>query len=130
MLVLHVPAVLEATMAEMMRHAWPGNFRELKSAAERIVITARAGTAGSFSPDMRVDDERLLSLPAGAGRLREEMKPIHSAVSPGAWRWTERKQHEGMAAHPSPGEDPRFHCSARAAGCMFARPLGGTYHGI
>jgi two-component system C4-dicarboxylate transport response regulator DctD len=54
--------------------------RELKNTVERLVITSRAGTAGSFTPDMRFDSERLLSLPAGAGRLRDEMEKVEKAV--------------------------------------------------
>jgi two-component system C4-dicarboxylate transport response regulator DctD len=75
-----VPTVPEETLAEMTHHPWPGNVRELKNAVERLVITARDGTVGGFVPDMHFDAERLLSLPAGAGRLREEMERVEKAV--------------------------------------------------
>jgi two-component system, NtrC family, C4-dicarboxylate transport response regulator DctD len=75
-----VPAVPEQTLAEMTAHPWPGNVRELKNAVERLVITARDGTAGSFTPDLRFEGERLLSLPSGAGRLREEMERVEKAA--------------------------------------------------
>jgi two-component system C4-dicarboxylate transport response regulator DctD len=74
-----VPAVAEATLAQMIRHHWPGNVRELKNAVERLVITSRAGTAGSFTPDMQ-DTERLLTLPAGSGRLHDEMEKVEKAI--------------------------------------------------
>ena len=75
-----VPAIPEETLAEMMRHSWPGNVRELSNAVERLLITARGGTVGSFSPDLREDPGRLLSLPAGPGRLREEMEKVEKAA--------------------------------------------------
>ncbi len=75
-----MPTVAEDTLAEMLRHQWPGNVRELKNAVERLVITSRAGSTGSFTPDMRFDTERLLSLPAGPGRLRDEMEKVEKAV--------------------------------------------------
>jgi two-component system C4-dicarboxylate transport response regulator DctD len=75
-----VPAVPEGTLAEMVRHSWPGNVRELKNAVERMAITARDGIAGSFSPDMHLDGDRLLALPAGSGRLREEMEKVERAA--------------------------------------------------
>jgi two-component system, NtrC family, C4-dicarboxylate transport response regulator DctD len=74
-----VPAVPEATLAEMTHHPWPGNVRELKNAVERLVITARDGSVGSFTPDMHFE-ERLLSLPAGPGRLRDELEKVEKAV--------------------------------------------------
>ena len=55
-------------------------MRELKNAVERLVITARGGAAGSFTPDLRLDSERLLSLPAGPGRLRDEMEKVEKAA--------------------------------------------------
>ena len=81
-----VPAVPEETLAEMIRYPWPGNVRELKNAVERMAITAREGTAGSFSPDMRSDSERLLSLPGSAGRLRDEMEKVEKTVIEAALR--------------------------------------------
>ncbi len=74
-----VPVVPEQTLGAMMAHSWPGNVRELKNAVERMVITARDGAAGSFSPDLHADGERLLTLPAG-GRLREEMERVERAA--------------------------------------------------
>jgi len=73
-----VPAVSPETLAEMTRHSWPGNVRELKNAVERMVITARDGTAGA--PDLRQDSERLISLPATSGRLKEEMERVEKSV--------------------------------------------------
>ena len=64
----------------MTRHQWPGNVRELKNAVERLVITAHAGTAGGFTTDMHFDSERLLSLPAGTGRLRDEMERVEKSA--------------------------------------------------
>ncbi|MGO9310018.1 MAG: sigma-54-dependent transcriptional regulator [Spirochaetia bacterium] len=81
-----VPAVPRETLAQMMSHPWPGNVRELKNAVERLAITSREGTAGSFTPDLRFDSERLLSLPGGAGRLRDEMEKVEKAVIESALR--------------------------------------------
>jgi two-component system C4-dicarboxylate transport response regulator DctD len=75
-----VPAVPEATLTQMMGHGWPGNVRELKNAAERLAITSRDGSVGSFSPDLQFDSERLISLPTGSGLLREEMEKVERAV--------------------------------------------------
>jgi two-component system C4-dicarboxylate transport response regulator DctD len=75
-----VPFLADSTLSEMTAHRWPGNVRELKNAVERMVITSRPGVPGSFTPDMREDPERLLSLPAGAGRLREELEKVEKAV--------------------------------------------------
>jgi len=75
-----VPAVPEGTLAAMTSYPWPGNVRELKNAVERMVITARDGTAGGFSPDMMGDSSRLLSLPPGEGRLRDELERVERRV--------------------------------------------------
>jgi two-component system, NtrC family, C4-dicarboxylate transport response regulator DctD len=75
-----VPRVPEDTLAEMMAYPWPGNVRELKNAVERMVITSREGVAGSFVPDLHVAAERLVSLPAGGGRLRDEMERVEKTV--------------------------------------------------
>ena len=65
----------------MAHHAWPGNVRELKNAVERLLITTRDGTAGGFTPDIRVEaEDRLLSLPPGPGRLRDELERVEKAV--------------------------------------------------
>ena len=96
-----VPAVPEETLTEMMRHAWPGNVRELSNAVERLLITAREGRTGSFSPDLRSDaagpaaderdgagpdSERLLSLPPGPGRLRDELEKTEKTAIEAALR--------------------------------------------
>jgi two-component system C4-dicarboxylate transport response regulator DctD len=75
-----VPRVPEETLTEMLDYPWPGNVRELKNTVERMVITSREGTAGSFVADMRAGAERLVSLPAGAGRLRKEMERVEREV--------------------------------------------------
>ena len=75
-----VPAIPEEPLVAMIHHHWPGNVRELKNAVERMVITSRAGVAGGFSPDLRFDSERLLSLPASPGRLRDEMEKVEKAA--------------------------------------------------
>jgi len=75
-----VPAVPEATLADMVRYPWPGNVRELKNAVERMVITSREGTAGCFSPDMMGDAGRLLSVPPGEGLLRDELEKVERRV--------------------------------------------------
>jgi DNA-binding NtrC family response regulator len=77
---VQVPTVPEETLADMMRYSWPGNVRELKNAVERMVITARDGTAGGFSPDMINDSNRLLSLPPGEGLLRDELEKTERKV--------------------------------------------------
>ncbi|HVO39653.1 MAG TPA: sigma-54 dependent transcriptional regulator [Spirochaetia bacterium] len=81
-----VPAVPEETLAAMMRYPWPGNVRELKNAVERMAVTSREGIAGGFSPDMHADSERLLSLPAGSGKLRDEMEKVEKSVIEAALR--------------------------------------------
>jgi two-component system C4-dicarboxylate transport response regulator DctD len=76
-----VPRISEQSLAEMIRYSWPGNVRELRNTVERMLITARDGAAGSFTPDMRAVDERLLSLPAAGGRLHDELeKTERSAI--------------------------------------------------
>jgi two-component system C4-dicarboxylate transport response regulator DctD len=75
-----VPEVPEATLKLMLQHPWPGNVRELKNAVERLVITSHGGTAGEFTPDLEFGGERLLSLPATPGRLREEMERTEKAA--------------------------------------------------
>ncbi len=75
-----VPAIPEEPLVAMIHHPWPGNVRELKNAVERMVITARGGVAGGFSPDLRFDSERLLSLPPSPGRLRDEMEKVEKAA--------------------------------------------------
>jgi len=83
-----VPAVPEETLAEMTAHPWPGNVRELKNAVERMLITGRDGSVGSFTPDMHLDGERLLSVPPGTGRLRDELEKTEKSVIEAALRET------------------------------------------
>ncbi len=71
---MSVPTIPEQTLNGMVQHSWPGNVRELKNAVERLAITAQHGVAGPFSRDDSFGSVRLLSLPATAGRLRDEME--------------------------------------------------------
>ncbi len=81
-----VPAVPEETLEQMMRHPWPGNVRELKNAVERLLITARDGRAGSFTPDLHADSSRMLSVPPGTGRLRDELERVEKTSIEAALR--------------------------------------------
>jgi len=81
-----VPAIVEEDLAAMVHHHWPGNVRELKNAVERMVIASRGGVAGRFAPDLRFDSERLLSVPSGSGRLREEMEALEKRAIEAALR--------------------------------------------
>jgi two-component system, NtrC family, C4-dicarboxylate transport response regulator DctD len=81
-----VPRVPQETLAEMMSYPWPGNVRELKNAVERMLITSGGGACGAFTPDMRAAGERLVSLPAGAGRLRDEMEKLEREMIEAALR--------------------------------------------
>jgi len=96
-----VPTVPEETLAEMICHPWPGNVRELKNAVERLLITARDGRTGSFTPDLRgdageprdgeaADGPRLLSVPPGPGRLRDELERVEKTAIEAAL-----KEHHG-----------------------------------
>ena len=80
------PAVPDAALQGMLRHGWPGNVRELKHAVERMVITARDGTAGPFAPPGADERRRLLSLPPNAGRLREALEQTERAAIESALR--------------------------------------------
>jgi len=80
------PQIPEETLAEMLAYAWPGNVRELRNAVDRMVITAESGVAGPFVQDENLTGGRLLSLPATAGRLREEMERTERAVIEAALR--------------------------------------------
>jgi two-component system C4-dicarboxylate transport response regulator DctD len=93
-----VPTVSEATLTEMVQHAWPGNVRELKNAVERMLITAQGGRVQSFTPDLRPDPERLLSLPPGAGRLRRELEAVEKAVIEAALRETRGEINAAVSA--------------------------------
>lgn len=75
-----IPEIPEKTLAEMLRHAWPGNIRELKNAVERMVVTSHSGKAGPFSPDEAFGSAPLLSLPATPGRLRDELEKTESFI--------------------------------------------------
>jgi len=85
-----VPALPSRTLARMLEYEWPGNVRELKNAVERMAITAHGGEVGPFEPDLRFDSARLLSLPAGAGRLRSELERVERSVIEAALR-----EHDG-----------------------------------
>jgi DNA-binding NtrC family response regulator len=75
-----IPEIPESTFAEMMRHSWPGNIRELKNAVERMVITSHKGVTGPFALDESFGAARLLSLPATPGQLRDEMERVEKSV--------------------------------------------------
>ncbi len=75
-----VPQIPDESLAAMMRHPWPGNVRELKHAVERMVITARDGRSGPFAGEEEFGASRLLSLPPGAGRLRDELEATEQRV--------------------------------------------------
>lgn len=75
-----VPQIQDESLAAMMRYPWPGNVRELKHAVERMVITARDGRAGAFAGEEEFGASRLLSLPPGAGRLRDELEGTEQRV--------------------------------------------------
>jgi two-component system C4-dicarboxylate transport response regulator DctD len=75
-----IPEIPESTFAEMMRHSWPGNIRELKNAVERMVITSHKGVTGPFALDESFGAARLLSLPATPGQLRDELERVEKSV--------------------------------------------------
>jgi two-component system C4-dicarboxylate transport response regulator DctD len=75
-----LPQVPEETLGAMMRHPWPGNVRELKHAVERMVITSRDGRTGQFQDEEDFGSSRLLSLPPGAGRLREALEQTEQSA--------------------------------------------------
>ncbi|MCL4235500.1 MAG: sigma 54-interacting transcriptional regulator, partial [Deltaproteobacteria bacterium] len=81
---LAVPTIPDATLAAALDDDWPGNVRELRNAAERIFITAPGGVAGPLpvGGDAAGDDDapRLLSVPPGPGRLREELERTEQAA--------------------------------------------------
>ncbi len=80
------PVVPESVLARLLRYEWPGNVRELRNAVERMVLTAADGVAGEPDLDSPGNPTRLLSLPATAGRLRDEMERTESAVIEAALR--------------------------------------------
>jgi two-component system C4-dicarboxylate transport response regulator DctD len=81
-----VPEIPKEALERMLSHPWPGNVRELKNAVERLVITSHRGVAGPFAPDLHFDSDRLLSLPATPGRLREELERVERATIEAALR--------------------------------------------
>jgi len=81
-----VPEIPKEALEQMLSHPWPGNVRELKNAVERLVITSHRGVAGPFAPDLHFDSDRLLSLPATPGRLREELERVERATIEAALR--------------------------------------------
>ncbi len=85
-----VPHLPEDTLAEMLRYSWPGNVREMKNTIERMVITSHNGVVGtrlsSVIPALASESQRLLSLPATAGRLRNEMERTERTVIEAALR--------------------------------------------
>jgi two-component system C4-dicarboxylate transport response regulator DctD len=81
-----VPEIPKEALEQMLSHPWPGNVRELKNAVERLVITSHRGVTGPFAPDLHFDSDRLLSLPATPGRLREELERVERATIEAALR--------------------------------------------
>jgi len=81
-----VPRVPEEMLASLQREYWPGNVRQLRNAAERMVITARDGEAGPFRAEEAEGGNRLLSLPPGPGRLADELQRTERAVIESALR--------------------------------------------
>lgn len=81
-----LPRIPEDALGEMMRHTWPGNVRELRNAVERLVITAHNGIAGHFDVDADFGAGRLLSLPPGEGRLKQELERTEKAAIEAALR--------------------------------------------
>lgn len=75
-----VPRMPEETLEALMRHPWPGNVRELKHAIERMVITSRDGRTGPFQEQEDFAASRLLSLPPGAGRLKDALEATERAA--------------------------------------------------
>ena len=81
-----VPEIPGEALERMLAHPWPGNVRELKNAMERLVITSHKGVTGPFTPDAGFDSDRLLSLPATPGRLREELERVERSTIEAALR--------------------------------------------
>ena len=94
------PVVPESVLARLLRYEWPGNVRELRNAVERMVLTAADGVAGEPDLDSPGNPTRLLSLPATAGRLRDEMERTESAVIEAALR---EQRGEGNGHQPNAG---------------------------
>jgi len=77
---LPVPQIPEKVLAKLLAYSWPGNVRELKNTIERMLITSHDGVAGDFKPDLDFESDRLLSMPAAPGLLREEMERTEKTV--------------------------------------------------
>ena len=75
-----IPQIPEKLLAQMLRYNWPGNVRELKNVVERMVITSSRGVVGPFILEETFDSDRLISLPAAAGKLRDEMEKTERRV--------------------------------------------------
>jgi two-component system C4-dicarboxylate transport response regulator DctD len=75
-----VPELPGEALEEMLTHSWPGNVRELKNAVERMVLSSHKGVAGPFVPNLHFTSDRLLSLPATPGRLKDEMEAVERSV--------------------------------------------------
>jgi two-component system C4-dicarboxylate transport response regulator DctD len=75
-----VPELPAEALEEMLAHSWPGNVRELKNAVERMVLSSHKGVAGAFVPNLHFASDRLLSLPATPGRLKDEMEAVERSV--------------------------------------------------
>ena len=75
-----VPELPAEALEEMLTHSWPGNVRELKNAVERMVLSSHKGVAGPFVPNLHFTSDRLLSLPATPGRLKDEMEAVERSV--------------------------------------------------
>ena len=75
-----LPKIPEITLHQLMKHSWPGNVRELKHAVERMVITAQDGVTGPYTTDEGFASSRLLSLPPGAGRLKDALEATEARV--------------------------------------------------
>ena len=80
------PHVPEETLGRLLRYSWPGNVRELRNVIERMVITSRNGVAGQVDLEDGFAGGRLLSLPPGEGRLKDELERTERAVIEAALR--------------------------------------------
>lgn len=75
-----VPQVPDSTLSAIMEYSWLGNVRELRNAAERLLISAKDGVAGPFHADEETSGGRLLSLPPGEGLLKQELERTEKTV--------------------------------------------------
>ena len=80
------PDVPESFLERIARYGWPGNVRELKNVVERMVVTSCEGVLELPSSLAEGEGGRLLSLPATAGRLRDEMERVERLVIDSALR--------------------------------------------